>query len=88
MTAGAELLGEHADEYGQKCGLRKEMAAVTMLERALAIAWTDVLMFRGANPSPERLAEVIRLMQSRISDEVQAQSILRRGHAANFGKPT
>lgn len=86
LTAGAELLVEHATDVGQKCRVTKEIAAVTVLERALAIAWSDAFMFQGANPSPERLAETIRLMQTRIAAEVQAQVILRRGHNADYGK--
>ena len=87
LTAGAELLVEHATDIGQKCRIVKEIAAVTVLERALAIAWTDAFMFQGANPSPERLEESIRLMTKRIGDEMKAQSILRRGHNAHYGKP-
>lgn len=86
LTAGAELVVERAGEIGQACRLTKEVAAVTVLERALAIAWTDAFMFHGANPSPERLQEAIRLMAERISGEMKAQSILRRGHNANYGK--
>lgn len=86
LTAGAELIVEQATEVGQRCRITKEIAAVTVLERALAIAWTDAFMFQGSNPSPERLQESIRLMTQRIGDEMKAQSILRRGHNANYGK--
>lgn len=87
LNAGAEVIIEQATDIGEACRIPKQIAAVTALERALAIAWTDVFMFQGANPSPERLQECINLMTKRIGDEMKAQSILRRGHNANFGKP-
>lgn len=86
LTAGAELVEAGAQDIGMKIGLAKEIASVTVLERALAIAWTDVFMFQGANPSPERLQEAINTMSERIGNEMKAQAILRRGHNADYGK--
>lgn len=86
LTAGAELIVESAKDIGQKCGLKAEVASTIVLERSLAIAWVDILMFQGANPGPERLKLVIEEMTRRITEEVFAQNILRRGHAANYGK--
>jgi hypothetical protein len=80
VQAGAELLIEHAQEYGERCGLPKDIAAVEMLEQAYAIAVADVALFKGANDTPERLAETIKTMAPRIAALITLQHHLRRGH--------
>lgn len=81
LTAGAELVAEQAKEIGARCRVSSGVEAVTVLERALAIAWCDVAMWKGANDTDERFEEAVRLMQHRIAAEMRAQRILRRGHA-------
>jgi hypothetical protein len=52
---------------------------VRVLERALAIAWCDVLMFQGAD-SDARFALVVDSVRERVVGNLHAQRILRRGH--------
>lgn len=86
LTAGAELIAEQAREVGARCRLPTGIEAVTTLERALAIAWCDVAMWKGANDTDERFEETLRLMQARIAAEMRAQRILRRGHKPDILK--
>lgn len=80
VQAGAEVLVEHAKVLGQAAGLSGATEEVVMLERALAIAWANVFLYQGANPSRERMNETIRTMMQRIAAETRAQAILRAGH--------
>lgn len=80
LTAGAEVVAEDAKRVGMKCRLNEGVAAVTVLERALAIAWCDIAMWKGANDTEERFNEAINQMVHRIRGEMLAQRVLRRGH--------
>lgn len=80
LTIGAERVTELAKEVGIGAGLQSGVETVTVLERALAIAWCDAAMWKGSNDTDERFREAIRMMAKRIGEEMLAQRILRRGH--------
>lgn len=70
-----------AKEAGQRVGITEpNMAAVEVLERALAQAWCDVAMWRGANDTDERFNETARLARERLTRYLKAARVLRRGH--------
>lgn len=83
VIAGAEMIAVQAKDVGMKCGMHATIAAPQVLECALAIAWCDVAMWKGANDTDERFEATVQLMASRIRDNMIRQRILRRGH-----KPT
>lgn len=80
IQAGAEVLLEQALLLGQAAGLAKATEQVILLERALGIAWANVFLYQGANPSRDRLEEAVRAMIPRISNEIRAQAMLRAGY--------
>lgn len=79
LHAGAELLAEQAKEIGMRVGLGKETAAVQALEEALGVAYADACLFLGANDTPERLEETVRIATTRVAMAIRTHHFLRLG---------
>jgi hypothetical protein len=79
LDTAAQGIAILAKDAGAAIGVTKGTEAVRVLERALAIAWCDVLMFQGAD-SDARFALVVDSVRERVVGNLHAQRILRRGH--------
>lgn len=71
-----------ARDAGAAIGLTKGTEAIRVLERALAIAWCDALMWNGADSEERFKTTVINVRESVVS-QLYAQRIARRGHKPN-----
>lgn len=82
LSGAAEGVRMIAKDAGAAINLPKGVEAVTVLEKALAMAWVDVFNFQGTGPNndPARLRECILQAQRRIGEEIMLQSHERRGH--------
>lgn len=91
IQAAAEALAEAAEAAGRSAGAQPQEGGVVVLETALAIAYADAILYRGANPTLERRNEGIRVMVKRsvesLSLKIAEQFALRRGGLHKPGEP-
>jgi hypothetical protein len=91
IQAAAEQLQTAAEVAGRAAGMAPQEAAVVVLETALAIAYADAILYRGANLTPERRREGVRVMTRRsvehLSLKIVEQVALRQGGQHKPGEP-
>lgn len=76
VLTGAEFIFNQAQGVGETCGVRKEIAAIVILEQALA---TAIAVSSGPRSPDSRLTAFINLMSHRLGKAVQLAYYVRFG---------